>query len=87
MTAWAPYLSLAVSVCVLLVSVWTTTRSGSWRNSDELKTINDDLADLDKRIAVLETKLPGEVARLDGLVDRLEAATRRVESMQLAGKG
>lgn len=87
MTQWAPYLSLAVSVCVLAVSIWTTVRAGSWRNSEELREVHKAHAELKGRVQVLETKLPSEIARLDGLVDRLEVAIRRVEDLLVRPPG
>lgn len=83
--------SLVAVACALVsvaIALWSATRAGRWRDSDEARAVDARLGKLeqahtasDGRIRVLETRVDGEVVRLDGLIDRLELAVRRVEDM------
>jgi hypothetical protein len=77
--SWLPYLSIAVSLCVLVVSIVTATRAGSWRNSDELKAVEMRLSTVEQRVSVAESRIDNEVDRLEGLLKRLEFAIQRLE--------
>jgi hypothetical protein len=77
--SWLPYLSLAVSLCVLVVAIVTYMRAGSWRNSEELKDVDKRLSLVEQRVSVAESRIDNEVDRLEGLLKRLEFAIQRLE--------
>jgi flagellar capping protein FliD len=78
--SWLPYLSLAVSLCVLIVSIVTANRAGSWRNSDELREIDKRQSHVEGRLSVVEKQIDTEFTHLRSLVDRLDTAVSRMES-------
>lgn len=74
-----PYLMFAMVVLQFLLSLWAQNRAKDWKNSDELKSIEARMTNVETEVESLASEIKGDIKRIDGLVDRLEKAVARVE--------